>query len=167
MTFAKNRAYGVPEFAGTEVNQHSGNLKGLMGYLQTFHKGLDGLITTTFTTHQSQMHQHHTSTTFTNTSPHHTSTTSPPHIHHNNTTITTSTTTTSHHHNPSSHLKTEQQCVEVLLIPPHSSVEVLLNFLHMANNIINMSSSILLIKYISEQYFLNYHTNNCIKLNLT
>ena len=27
MTFAKNRTYGVPEFAGTEVNQHSGNLK--------------------------------------------------------------------------------------------------------------------------------------------
>ena len=39
MTFAKNRAYGVPEFAGTEVNQHSGNLKGLMEYLQTFQKG--------------------------------------------------------------------------------------------------------------------------------
>ena len=27
MTFAENRTYGVPEFAGTEVNQHSGNLK--------------------------------------------------------------------------------------------------------------------------------------------
>ena len=31
MTFAKNRAYGVPEFAGTEVNQHFGNLKGRHG----------------------------------------------------------------------------------------------------------------------------------------
>ena len=27
MTFAENRTYGVPEFSGTEVNQHSGNLK--------------------------------------------------------------------------------------------------------------------------------------------
>ena len=34
MTFAKNRTYGVPEFAGTEVNRHSGKLKGLSGYLQ-------------------------------------------------------------------------------------------------------------------------------------
>src|SRR3954464_11510505 len=34
MTFAENRTYGVPEFAGTEVNQHSGKLKGLLGYLQ-------------------------------------------------------------------------------------------------------------------------------------
>jgi hypothetical protein len=33
MTFAKNRTYGVPEFAGTEVNRRSGNLKGLTGYL--------------------------------------------------------------------------------------------------------------------------------------
>src|SRR3954470_23031616 len=31
MTFAENRTYGVPEFAGTEVNQHSGKLKGLSG----------------------------------------------------------------------------------------------------------------------------------------
>ena len=30
MTFAKNRTYGVPEFAGTEVNRRSGKLKGLM-----------------------------------------------------------------------------------------------------------------------------------------
>ena len=34
MTFAKNRTYGVPEFAGTEVNRHFGKLKGLSGYLQ-------------------------------------------------------------------------------------------------------------------------------------
>ena len=42
MTFAKNRTYGVPEFAGTEVNRHSGKLKGLSGYLQNHHdtKGL-------------------------------------------------------------------------------------------------------------------------------
>ena len=31
MTFAENRTYGVPEFAGTEVNRHSGKLKGLSG----------------------------------------------------------------------------------------------------------------------------------------
>ena len=30
MTFAKNMTHGVPEFAGTEVNQYSGNLKGLI-----------------------------------------------------------------------------------------------------------------------------------------
>ena len=34
MTFAENRTYGVPEFAGTKVNQHSGKLKGLSGYPQ-------------------------------------------------------------------------------------------------------------------------------------
>ena len=34
MTFAENRTYGVPEFAGTEVNRHSSKLKGLSGYLQ-------------------------------------------------------------------------------------------------------------------------------------
>ena len=34
MTFAENRTYGVPEFAGTEVNRHSGKLKGLSRYLQ-------------------------------------------------------------------------------------------------------------------------------------
>ena len=39
MTFAENRKYGVPEFAGTEVNRHSGKLKGLSGYLQ-FHDKL-------------------------------------------------------------------------------------------------------------------------------
>ena len=33
MTFAKKGTYGVPEFAGTEVNRRSGNLKGLTGYL--------------------------------------------------------------------------------------------------------------------------------------
>ena len=42
MTFAENRTYGVPEFAGTKVNRHSGKLKGLSGYLQNHHdtKGL-------------------------------------------------------------------------------------------------------------------------------
>ena len=34
MTFAETRTYGVPDFAGTEVNRHSGKLKGLSGYLQ-------------------------------------------------------------------------------------------------------------------------------------
>ena len=34
MTFAENRTYGVPEFAGTEVNRHSSKLNGLSGYLQ-------------------------------------------------------------------------------------------------------------------------------------
>ena len=37
MTFAENRTYGVPEFAGTEVNRHSSKLKGLSGYLQNYH----------------------------------------------------------------------------------------------------------------------------------
>ena len=37
MSSAENRTYGVPEFAGTEVNQHSGKLKGLSGYLQNHH----------------------------------------------------------------------------------------------------------------------------------
>ena len=37
MTFVENRTYGVPEFAGTEVNRHSGKLKGLSGYLQIHH----------------------------------------------------------------------------------------------------------------------------------
>ena len=37
MTFAENRTYGVPEYAGTEVNRHSGKLKGLLGYLQIHH----------------------------------------------------------------------------------------------------------------------------------
>ena len=37
MTFAENRTYGVPEFAGTEVNRHSSKLKGLSGYLQIPH----------------------------------------------------------------------------------------------------------------------------------
>ena len=31
MTFTENRTYGVPEFAGTEVNRHFGKLKGLSG----------------------------------------------------------------------------------------------------------------------------------------
>ena len=41
MTFAENRTYGVPEFAGTEVNRHSGKLKGL-GYLQIHHDTMVG-----------------------------------------------------------------------------------------------------------------------------
>ena len=42
MTFAENRTYGVPKFARTKVNRHSGKLKGLSGYLQNHHdtKGL-------------------------------------------------------------------------------------------------------------------------------
>ena len=42
MTFAENRTYGVPEFAGTEVNRHSGKLKGLSGYLQNHHDTMVG-----------------------------------------------------------------------------------------------------------------------------
>ena len=42
MTFAKNRTYGVPEFAGTEVNWHFGKLKGLSGYLQIHHDTMVG-----------------------------------------------------------------------------------------------------------------------------
>ena len=32
MTFAENRTYGVPEFAGTEVNRHSGKTNGPLGW---------------------------------------------------------------------------------------------------------------------------------------
>ena len=42
MTFAENKTYGVPEFAGTEVNRHSGKLKGLSGYLQYHHDTMVG-----------------------------------------------------------------------------------------------------------------------------
>ena len=42
MTFAENRTYGVPEFAGTEVNRHSSKLKGLSGYLQIHHDTMVG-----------------------------------------------------------------------------------------------------------------------------
>ena len=42
MTFAKNRTYGVPEFAGTKVNRHSSKLKGLSGYLQNHHDTMVG-----------------------------------------------------------------------------------------------------------------------------
>ena len=42
MTFAENRTHGVPEFAGTEVNRHSGKLKGLSGYLQIHHDTMVG-----------------------------------------------------------------------------------------------------------------------------
>ena len=74
MTFAKNRAYGVPEFAGTEVNQHSGNSRASWGTCKLFiHTS-----TTTTSSQPSQIHRHH-------------------HHHHNNTTppppSTTITTT--------------------------------------------------------------------------
>ena len=42
MTFAENRTYGVPEFAGTEVNQHSDKLKGLLRYLHNHHDTMVG-----------------------------------------------------------------------------------------------------------------------------
>ena len=42
MTFVENRTYGVPEFAGMEVNRHSGKLKGLSGYLQINHDTMVG-----------------------------------------------------------------------------------------------------------------------------
>ena len=42
MTFGENRTYGVPEFARTEVNRHSGKLKGLSGYLQIHHDTMVG-----------------------------------------------------------------------------------------------------------------------------
>src|SRR4051812_22010118 len=42
ITFAENRTYGVPEFSGTEVNRHSGKLKGLSGYLQNHHDTMVG-----------------------------------------------------------------------------------------------------------------------------
>ena len=42
MTFAESRTYGVPEFAGTEVNRHSGKLKGLSGYLQNHYDAMVG-----------------------------------------------------------------------------------------------------------------------------
>ena len=42
MTFAENRTYGVPKFAGMEVNQHSAKLKGLSGYLQIHHDTMVG-----------------------------------------------------------------------------------------------------------------------------
>ena len=45
MTFAENRTNGVPEFAGTEVNRHSGKLKGLSGYLQNHHDTMVGVKT--------------------------------------------------------------------------------------------------------------------------
>ena len=119
MTFAKNRAYGVPEFDGTEVNRHSGNLKGLMGYLQTFHTHIATLIafrqhfdkftkgsTVSITTHISQKQPPH-------------STKASPHIHHHQHIHHKTSSTLS-----SSHLKTEN----------NNGVEVLLNFLHMENN---------------------------------
>ena len=42
MTFAKIKTYGVPEFAEMEINQHSGNLKGLSGTCNiSYHKFID------------------------------------------------------------------------------------------------------------------------------
>ena len=55
MTFAKKGTYGVPEFARTEVNRRSGNLKGLSGYLQAFHKKSTspaGISTTRWSEHK-------------------------------------------------------------------------------------------------------------------
>ena len=119
MTFAKNRAYGVPKFSGTEVNQHSGNLKGLMGYLQTFHKGL------------KRPHHHHIHTHIF-TSPH-------AHVIHPTSTIstsntsTTSNTFTNHRHNHNHHIHHHIDHIHTskyLIISPEteysSSVEVLL-----------------------------------------
>jgi hypothetical protein len=68
MTFAKKGTYGVPEFAGTEVNRRSGKLKGLSGYLQTFHPQECGGQKTTTTdpnhhrTTTTQNHHHKTTT---------------------------------------------------------------------------------------------------------
>ena len=114
MTFAKNRAYGVPEFAGTEVNQHSSNLKGLMGYLQTFRKGLDGL---------DHHHMHTSSTTSTSN------------------TSTTSNTFTNHRHNHNHHIHHHIDHIHTskyLIISPEteysSSVEVLLTSCVCQNN---------------------------------
>ena len=42
MTFAENMTYGVPDFAGTEINRHSDKLKGLSGYLQIHHDTMVG-----------------------------------------------------------------------------------------------------------------------------
>ena len=38
MTFATKWTYGVPEFAGTEINRCSDKLKGLSVYQHSFHK---------------------------------------------------------------------------------------------------------------------------------
>jgi len=45
ITFVENRTYGVPKFAGTEVNQYSGKLKGLSGCLQIHHDTMVGDMT--------------------------------------------------------------------------------------------------------------------------
>ena len=59
MTFAKKGTYGVPEFVGMEVNRRSGNLKGLSGYLQAFHKKSTspvGISTTRWSEHKQPRH---------------------------------------------------------------------------------------------------------------
>ena len=59
MTFAKKGTYGVPEFAVTEVNRRSGKLKGLSGYMQTFHKKSTspaGISTTRWSEHKQPRH---------------------------------------------------------------------------------------------------------------
>src|SRR5665811_713615 len=43
MTSPKSRIYGVPEFAGTEVNRRSGKLKGLMGTCGHFTNHVAGI----------------------------------------------------------------------------------------------------------------------------
>ena len=60
MTFAENRTYGAPEFAGTEVNRHSGKLKGLSGYLQNHHPTPAPVATLTTPTSIAQAHYHDT-----------------------------------------------------------------------------------------------------------
>jgi hypothetical protein len=60
MIFAENGTYGVPEFAGTEVNRRSGNLKGLLGYLQNYHPTPAPLATLT-SPHIAQARRHTTS----------------------------------------------------------------------------------------------------------
>ena len=58
MTFAENRTYGVPEFAGTEVNRHSTKLKGLSGYLQNHHDTMVGDKTQQCKVGKSAMSKH-------------------------------------------------------------------------------------------------------------
>ena len=54
MTFATITRYGVPEFAETEANQRSGNLKGLKGTCKHFI-----FITTTKIGISESHHNHH------------------------------------------------------------------------------------------------------------
>ena len=55
MTFDENRTYGVPEFAGTEVNRHSSKLKGLSGYLQNHYPKYNTITSTSATAVKSPM----------------------------------------------------------------------------------------------------------------